>query len=156
MQFYCLSLLFDVVKCAHRNCFNAFLCDFNGNFLISIDFISSAVRAVIKIRVNYSIDMKFPINRLTKQLKLISSKSQCSTISTISLLLYVIFICFVLSITFPLRSTNSNDIVTINRNRFSVDEINQLTDDEQKFIDKANTVGYVENKNYMLQHAFKM
>lgn len=96
--------------------------------------------------------MKIPINKITRNFKLVP---QCAAVATVPLLLYLIFIFVVLSVSFPLKSTNGNQL-DVNRNSFSLIDGNELGEGEQKLLERANSIENFKNKSYMLQHAFKM
>lgn len=98
--------------------------------------------------------MQIPINKLTKLIKAIP---QCSAATAVPLLLYSIFILIVLTISFPLKSHgNISPASAIQQleNNFVIDELNELSDDEQKLIQNANELENVKNKSEILRKAF--
>lgn len=96
--------------------------------------------------------MKIPINRVKK---LIKSSPQWSMAWILTLCLYFIFIFVVLIVAFPLRSSHTehrhmqqNEI-----KQFDVDD-NELTDDEQKLLQRANEIQVQSNQTDILRLAF--
>lgn len=94
--------------------------------------------------------MKIPINKI---IKLIKSTPQWSTATAFTLILYLLFISLVLTISFPLKSSKVTSLVQ-RGNNFRND-LNELGDDEQKLLDKANGIEEVKNKSEILRSSFK-
>lgn len=82
---------------------------------------------------------------------------QWSTAMTITFCLYLVFILVVLTISFPLKSHGKSDIGgSIERSQsnsiFNVD--NDIGDDEQKLLQRANDLPIFSNRSEVLRVAF--
>lgn len=96
--------------------------------------------------------MKIPINRLKKAIK---ASPQWSTAWILTLCLYFAFIFVVLIVAFPLRSNKTGRDAPSNRiDAFDVDDNNDLTDDEQKLLQRANESPSLSNQSDILREAF--
>lgn len=99
-----------------------------------------------------SVIMKIPITRLKKVIK---SSPQWSMAWILTLCLYFVFIFVVLIVAFPLRSQKIvHDVPSNKIDELDVNENNDLTDDEQKLVQRANEAPTVTNQSDVLREAF--
>lgn len=97
--------------------------------------------------------MQIPINKAKKLLKTIS---QWSTATLLTCLLYILFISFVLAISFPLKSSKMqlvSNVIETNGDEF--DATNEINENQQKLLQRANELPTTLNRSEILKEAFK-